>query len=295
MKNSIRTLSGNIAIYTDLDGTLLDEHGSIESVKSSIEIIKQAQLPLIFVTSKTYAEIEVLHTHLGMWGRMPFIVENGGAIYIPSSLFDAKMVSQSTGYKPTIDEHFLKITLGESYNTVRTALFQAAAKAGYNVKGIGDMSVDEFASYTGLSHDLAARAKQREYQEGYLIEKVDDKTAAYLRMEQCIRELGFDSTAGGGFYHIMKGGSKAKAVAMLQKLYKHINPSLRSIGFGDAMSDIEFLDVCDEGYLVTNPAKIRDVSEIPPGIVKMKESGPVAFNNVIHATLYEDRTNRHSN
>ncbi len=292
MKNSIRNLSGNIAIYTDLDGTLLDEHGSIESVQSSIETIKRAQLPLIFVTSKTYAEIEVLHTYLGIWGRMPFIVENGGAIYIPSSLFDAKMVSQSTGYKPTIDGPFLKTALGESYSTVRTALFQAAASAGYNVKGIGDMSVDEFASYTGLSHDLAARAKQREYQEGYLIENAADKNASHVSMDRCIKDLGFDSTAGGGFYHIMKGGSKAKAVKVLQKLYKHINPSLRSIGFGDAMSDVQFLSLCDEGYLVTNPTKIREVSEIPRGIIKMNESGPVAFNNIIHNVLYEYSNNR---
>ena len=75
-----------LVVFTDLDGTLLD-HGtySFEPARPGLEALLEAGIPLVFCTSKTRLETE-------RWRRAlanvhPFIVENGGAVYVPEGYF----------------------------------------------------------------------------------------------------------------------------------------------------------------------------------------------------------------
>ena len=46
-------------IFTDLDGTLLDSHTySYKKAINALQLLKKKEIPLIFYTSKTRAEIE---------------------------------------------------------------------------------------------------------------------------------------------------------------------------------------------------------------------------------------------
>ncbi|RLI93151.1 MAG: hypothetical protein DRO95_00515, partial [Candidatus Altiarchaeales archaeon] len=44
-------------IFTDLDGTLIDEEYSYRDAEDALSIIKKREIPLILCTSKTRAEI----------------------------------------------------------------------------------------------------------------------------------------------------------------------------------------------------------------------------------------------
>ncbi len=72
-----------IVVFTDLDGSLLDfDHYSFEGARLSLERLKRHHIPVVFTTSKTRREVEVLRQEMGI--DAPFIAENGAAVYIPS-------------------------------------------------------------------------------------------------------------------------------------------------------------------------------------------------------------------
>jgi mannosyl-3-phosphoglycerate phosphatase len=70
-----------LVLITDLDGTLLDANYSCEAAFPALDLLKRLHIPLVLCTSKTRAEVEAVRHQLG--NRDPFIVENGGALYVP--------------------------------------------------------------------------------------------------------------------------------------------------------------------------------------------------------------------
>jgi len=71
-----------LIIFTDLDGTFLDYNTHSFSALEHILIrLKKLDVPLIFCTSKTRAEIEALRQKCH--NSHPFISGNGGGVFIP--------------------------------------------------------------------------------------------------------------------------------------------------------------------------------------------------------------------
>ena len=275
-----------IIVFTDLDGTLLDEDGSLTTALPVLSSARVKHIPVIFVTSKTCAEVEIIQKRLDMWGTVPFVIENGGAVYIPAGYFRPSILKRAHAPETSYGGMFWKIPFGSPYEDVRRVMHEAAETTGYKVQGIGDMSVAKFADYTGLPYELAMRGKRREYQEGYLI--LIDKghlPEAQHAMDAEIRKRGYDSTIGGGFCHIMKGGTKEKAVQILIDLYRIAYREVVTIGFGDAQSDVGFLSVCDEGYLVSNPSRLIDIQTVPESVTRLAENGPRAVQAVLHEKI----------
>ena len=72
----------NPIVFTDLDGSLLDfDRYSFEGARPSLDRLKRLDIPVVFTTSKTRREVEVLRRETGI--DAPFIVENGAAVYVP--------------------------------------------------------------------------------------------------------------------------------------------------------------------------------------------------------------------
>ena len=66
-----------LVIFSDLDGSLLNHSDySYSEARPALERVIRNQVPLIFVTSKTRPEVEVLHREMQI--EEPFVVENGG-------------------------------------------------------------------------------------------------------------------------------------------------------------------------------------------------------------------------
>ncbi len=102
-------------VFTDLDGTLLDRATySYAAALPAVKLLLSRKIPIVFCSAKTRAEQEVYRSRLNI--PDPFIVENGGAIFIPR------------GYFPFDFEHdldldeYLVIELGTSYRELRAAL-----------------------------------------------------------------------------------------------------------------------------------------------------------------------------
>ena len=117
-------------IFTDLDGTLLDlETYSYKRALPSIEYLRSQNVPIIFCSVKTKAEQEVYRKELQI--NDPFIVENGGAIFISQGYFQFDF-----GYH-RVDNDYQVIELGIPYHEIRRILVQVRDDTGVNFRGFG--------------------------------------------------------------------------------------------------------------------------------------------------------------
>ena len=255
-----------IIIFTDLDGTLLDKNTySFEKALPVVKKLKERKIPLIFCTGKTRAENEYYQKKLGL--REPFIVENGGAIFIPKGYFSF----------PTPEI----IKLGVSVTKLREALEKIRKKTKFKILGFGDMTAKEVAKDANLPLNLAKLAKKKEFNESFKFLEPKEKEKILFRE---IKKLGFNYAHGGRYYNIFgKNTDKGKAVKKLTELFKREFKKVKSIGLGDSPNDIPMLKAVDLPILVKTPegkwhpkvAKLKKVVKIdgigPEGWVKAIE------------------------
>lgn len=137
-----------VVVFTDLDGTLLDcATYSYAPAEPALELLRRKKIPVVFCSAKTRAEQEVYRDELSIYD--PFIVENGGAIFIGQGYFPFTFDYDKTwgGY--------LVIELGSPYQEIRRLLEEMRSDTGTNFKGFGDMSMEEVVIETGLPLDAS--------------------------------------------------------------------------------------------------------------------------------------------
>lgn len=218
-------------IFTDLDGTFLNHHNySFEESKEALARIKQDDCPLIFTTSKTKIEVELLHKDVGI--EEPFIVENGAALFIPKGYkgFDLDFLDDYEDKKVLI--------FGKTYKQILN--FYNEYKEDFGMKGFSDMSVEEVAELTGLPLKRAELAQQRDFTEPFVLE--DDSKLEKLKNLASTYKI--KVTKGGRFYHLIgekqdKGIAVERTIKLFETLYGLI---LNSIALGDGENDIVMLE-----------------------------------------------------
>lgn len=154
---------GAIIVFTDLDGTLLDESYSFAAAWPAMRKMAESAIPLILCSSKTRKEIEHYRHKLG--NAHPFISENGGGIFIPEGYFPDETVLE--GFSPIVDNGYQVIRLGTPYSELRKNIVELRAE-GFPITGFGDLSMDELVKQTGLPLDEALLCKERDFDEPFL-------------------------------------------------------------------------------------------------------------------------------
>jgi mannosyl-3-phosphoglycerate phosphatase len=226
-------------IFTDLDGTLLNtETYSYQAALPTLQRLRELQIPVVPVTSKTRAEVEQLRQDIGLMD-CPFIVENGSAVYIPrhQSLFQLPEGEEADDYSILL--------LGCTYVTARAALKAIAMGLGRPLKGFGDWTVEQIAQLTGLTNAAAKQAKAREFTEPFMTPK--NVTPDTLR--DAVEDMGFRVVIGDRFSHLIGGeAGKGRAVHQLVELYQAaLAPPqpVTTIGLGNSPNDLDMLENVD--------------------------------------------------
>lgn len=232
-------MASRLLILTDLDGSLLDpdtfEPGA---AKPAIDELRARKIPLVFCTSKTQAEVDPIRQTLG--NVDPFIIENGGAIYIPKDYFPEKPAeSRERG-------DYWVIEFGTPYAKLREGLRSIEQKVGTRLKGFGDMSMDEVVMTTGLSPIQAMAAQNREYDEPFLVG--DPSKMFEIRHEA--GQLDLLVVVAGRFAHLVGGTHKGPACRVLLELYRKHWGEITTAAFGDSLNDLPMLEQVDHPYLV---------------------------------------------
>ena len=263
-----------IIIFTDLDGTLLDHDDySYEAALPSLKRIKEEEIPLIITTSKTRREVEWVQRRMGIGG--PFIVANGGGIFVPAS---SGLKGINGGERKG---RYTFIRLGKSYREIRELFGKIASR--FAIKGFGDMTIAEIAALTDLSEKEAGRASLREFTEPFLTRNDGDISA----IEKYALSMGVKVAKGGRFYHLTDvNQDKGAAVRKIIDIYKsNWRPAIvSSIGIGDSENDLPMLEEVDIPVYIPNPQSSHQAFSLP-GLVRAKEPGSRGWNRAVESIL----------
>lgn len=263
-----------IIIITSLDGILRSRPShSFVDVALALNLIEAKSIPLIFCSSKTRAEVERYRKQLKITD--PFIVEDGGAIFIKKGYFKFHF-----NYDKSIDDYHV-IELGPPCSTIRIILSEVEAETKLPIKGYGDMSVDEVASITGLDYSLAALEKKREYQET-LVTNYKDQEVSQIKQSLTRHYLTFNYS--GQFFNVMGQTDKGKAASMLINLYRQELGDIWTVGIGNSKNDLSMLSAVDLPVLLQKPDGTWEDISIP-NLQKVDGMGPIYWNRFIFELL----------
>lgn len=261
-------------IYSDLDGTFLDAgtyryEASLPGLRTAL----QAGAAVVFCSSKTRAEIEELLSTLQL--SQPFIVENGGAIFIPEGYFSFELPDVSCQGSMRL------VQLGASYSELVRALAEVRDELGLQLAGFSEMSVAEVSKICGLSEEDAARAKLRQFDEPFVLNS--DSKDQIGKMREAFAKRGFQITRGGRFFHLTGRTDKGTAVARLDALFKKEHGEIVTFAIGDSPNDLCMLLAADYAALVQKPDGSYDEAVLTflPGVIRADGIGPLGWSRAI--------------
>ncbi|MGH7256077.1 MAG: HAD-IIB family hydrolase [Nitrospirales bacterium] len=266
-------------ILTDLDGTLLDATTySAEAAREALAAMRARKIPLILSSSKTRAELETIRARLGH--QDPFITENGGGVFIPAGTFPSP-VPEAVRRGP-----YDVLEIGTPYPVLRRALEDIGRELGCPLKGFGDMSPEDIADRTGLSPGDAALAKQREYNEPFLVEGPGQPDPNLIRtLQQLAHARGLQCTRGGRFFHLLGRSDKGASARRLIQLYRisleGTGLRLRTAALGDSLNDRPMLAAVDQPIVVQRPDGSYDPDLNLSQVIYAPGIGPIGWNRAV--------------
>jgi mannosyl-3-phosphoglycerate phosphatase len=243
----------DLAVFTDLDGTLLD-HDTYDwtPARPALTALRAAGVPVIPVTSKTLAELDVLCAALRLDG--PRVAENGAVLAFP-------------GEPPRIT--------APGIARIRTLLAGWRRETDWRFRGFGDMNLDDIVAATGLDAASARRAAQRLASEPVLWE--DDDTALEAFRNRA-RQAGLATLQGGRFLHVLGVADKGTA---LRRVADALGGRRRTVALGDSPNDLAMLRAADVPVIVRR--KRGEPIALPdrPDARITPSPGPAGWNRVI--------------
>ncbi len=265
-------------LFTDLDGTLLDAASyRYDQARPALDRLRDSAVPLVICTSKTRAEVEPLRKELD--NRDPFIVENGGALYVPQGYFKAPPPGaiERGGYHVS--------EFGVPYSRLREALHRIEEQVGVSLIGFGDMTMEEIVKATGLAQSEAERARQREYDEPFLIK---GEHPPLERIREAAAQIGLTVVSGGQFYHLVGGTDKGRACRVLIDFFRKEWGKVVTAGIGDSLNDLPMLEVVDRPFLVERPGGGYADGIVIEGVTRLQGIGPVGWTEGVRRLLAEN-------
>lgn len=253
-------------VFTDLDGTLLD-HNSYDhrDALPALRRLKERQVPVIPVSSKTKAELEVLMRALELEG--PMIGENGAVIVYP-------------GEDPQIAP--------PGYLQIRDFLVDSRTDPSNITLGFGDMTVDEVMASTGLDREMAQLAMRRLGSEAFLWQGSE---SGLQRFRQDIDRTGLRLLQGGRFNHLLGDTDKGKAIGYVTRHMERDGFTVnKTIGLGDSDNDREMLLAVDIPVIVRKHDGTHMVLEQRPDATITNLPGPAGWNQAILNLLQKHET-----
>lgn len=260
-------------LFSDLDGTLLDHDTySYEPVVPLLDHLKDLDIPVIFNTSKTRAETQVLCNALDL--KDPFIVENGSAVVVPSA---SPYIEHISGLN---EEH--EFVLAEPRDHILRKL-NTLRKKGFRFESYQDWSVEQLAKITKLTREEARLSLQRNYTEPLLWRDSEQQLALFKRL---LEAQGLVALKGGRFLHVMSGGGKGEAmkwmIAQWQRIHK-ARPIV--VALGDGGNDVCMLNEADYAVVIKSPVNPYPEVTTAGEVIQTGATGPEGWVRSVRLIL----------
>ncbi len=254
-----------LIVFSDLDGTILDHDTySFEDSMEGISLLKKEDAPLILVSSKTFTEMQEIHSELGL--DTPFIFENGGGIAFPDN--------PASG--------FTKEMCGKAVDELDQSFYLLEKFFGTETEKISDMSVDEVMQKTSLPEARARLARERETSIPFISPLQNNIDIDFInKINKELGGFGFSITKGGRFFHFTSVETgKGNALRKVKDKYSSPGRDIISAGIGDSENDIPMLLETDLPYIVRK----KNSTAIKTGsgrIMITDKPGPAGFTEAV--------------
>jgi mannosyl-3-phosphoglycerate phosphatase len=280
-----------LVIFTDLDGTLIDHlTHSFQPALPALAALKERNIPLVFCSSKTRSEIERIRKRTE--NTHPFIVENGGAVFIPNKYFPPEPGSGiDSAQMKEKDLEYRVIELGSPYPQLREILSQIQARFPGAIRGFGDLSVAEISKLCQFSLDEAFLARQREYDEPFIL--ANERLLG--KIQEIAEHSSLQVTQGGRFLHLMGTNDKGQAVLRLIDLYRRKFGFLQTAALGDSLNVLPMLAAVDIPVLLPKPDGRYDPSVKLDGLFFAKDSGPRGWCDSVLEIIRDSKETEYPN
>lgn len=226
----------SLIIFTGLDGMLLcGNELDYQPIESVVNQLKQNNIPLIPVTTRTRAEVEELLTKFKL--MTPFVVEDGSGIFLPPD--NPNFTIPETNI---VDNYHLH-QLGCTYTEARAALKVVQEEINKILRGFGDLDEENIQSLINGSISAVRNAKAREFSEYFLT----PNRLEIKKLQEVAQEYGFRIFPGDNLSLIMgQGASNNQAIQWLSRNYQTTtDKQLQTIGFGCTEQDLTMLETVD--------------------------------------------------
>jgi mannosyl-3-phosphoglycerate phosphatase family protein len=269
-------------VFTDLDGSLLDHDDySYAAAAPTLALLDRLQVPVIPVTSKTRAEIEVLRTELA--NNHPFIVENGAAVFIPAGYFPQQ--PEGTASR---DGYWVRESSAPRAHWLQV-LANVADDFPGEFTGFHAAGPEKIAAMTGLSPAAAALANSREYSEPVQWLGTEQRKGEFIAR---LSESGANPLQGGRFLAVAGDCDKGRALAWLRGVYRsHAEGGvLVDLAAGDSGNDVAMLEAAGTALLIRSPAHPFPALARETGVYLTERCGPAGWADGVEAWLRRTET-----
>ena len=260
-------------IFSDLDGTLLDHNSyEIDPAKATLSKLVERNIPIIFATSKTRAELNNLKSYFGFFHGA--IIENGAALEIGEHSLLNHLRSNSP------------IVLSKNIKTISKVIDTMPLTLRGSIRTIFDYSLNDICALTNLSQENMKLALTREYSLPFVYLGNDlPEIVTY------VREMGLDITKGGRFYHLIERSvKKSLAISWLIDNLKRqcSNKQFTTIAIGDGENDLCMFEVVDKSILIPNKATQIDKKKLAGlNYIQAKDEGPKGWASAVEKIIFK--------
>ncbi len=266
------TQGRRVVVFSDLDGTLLEPGGDfLREAGPALERLWSEGIPLVLCSSKTFAEIEWYRVRLR--NTHPFVVENGGAVYVSKGYFPFPIDCDC------VVGPYLVTRFGGNYEDMVQGLQELAESTGVTLRGFSSMSAEEVAEICSIPLEQAGWAKRRDHDEPFLI--LEPNRARLVEQSSRI-----PVTRAGRFHHL-NTADKGTAASMLIDLYRKTDENIRTVGLGDSANDLPMLRCVDVPILVPREDGGYDPDVVLPGLRRAPASGATGWRRELMSVLAE--------
>ena len=256
-----------VLIFTDLDGSLLDRDTfKFDKISKYIKDLISKGIFIIPNSSKTKKEIDSFNKDLDE--DLPFIVENGAAIY------NLNLINSSFPEKISLSREISEIL--DIFNNKISKKYKSKCKF------IKNLTSDKQLQIFGQSKEKVKLSMKREYSIPLLY---DGSKAEKVDLIKSVNNAGLSLHEGGRVINLCDKISKSQAMKHVVKIFKKISKEkLITIGVGDNFNDLDMLKNSDIPCLVFNDKFTMEKINIDNCLVS-KNPAPEGWEEVVKLAL----------
>ena len=235
-----------LMIFSDIDGSFLNHddysYGNLYNFITKLKKISD----IIFVSSKTFAEIKLLNNSLGI--TFPFIVENGACIFFPESYYNTEL----EGDKFFKKENYIGYRVSEKIIKSHKRDLNPFKK-NFDFLFYSELTLKKLESITNLKGSQIKSSQDRLFSDPIYW---NDSKKNFIKFENELKNINIRINKGGRFIHLSSDYDKGDAVGEFLKIdNKHNTSKKMTISIGDSHNDISMLELTDYSCMIKREKK----------------------------------------